>query len=173
MYIHVHLLQYKPDGFTEFDNLVHMNASNSRLPMGESMYTCTYTCTYYSGCNVTVCNMSFSAEAFKTFPALEQLDLLVCGITDISLSDKDFTKLQVSLCTSMHVRHHIHVHMYLISVVYTCTCTCTCTHLAIVCVYVQFLDLSYNCVSEMAVLTLGTLPRLTELHLTGDYNTAS
>ena len=67
---------------------------------------------------MTVCNMSFSAEAFKTFPALEQLDLLVCGITDISLSDKDFTKLQVSLCTSIHVRH---IHMYLISVVHVYT----------------------------------------------------
>ena len=45
----------------------------------------------------------FCAEAFKTFPALEQLELLVCGITDISLSDKDFTKLQVSLCTCIYI----------------------------------------------------------------------
>ena len=40
---------------------------------------------------------------------------------------------------------------------------CLCSILA------QFLDLSYNSVSEMAVLTLGNLPLLRELHLTGHY----
>ena len=44
-------LQYKPDGFIEFDNLVHMNASDSRLPMGENI-KCVRVYTFYSGCTM-------------------------------------------------------------------------------------------------------------------------
>ena len=45
-------------------------------------------------------------------------------------------------------------------------CTCTCFKPVMI-LYLQVLDLSYNCISEMALLSLGTLPLLTELHLTG------
>ena len=40
----------------------------------------------------TVC---FYAEAFKTFPVLEQLELCMCGVSDISVHHTDFTRLQV------------------------------------------------------------------------------
>ena len=38
------------------------------------------------------------------FPALEQLELLVCGISDISLDYTTFTRLQVNA----------HVHVYIV-----------------------------------------------------------
>ena len=37
------------------------------------------------------------AEAFKTFPVLEQLELCMCGIGNISVNHTDFASLQVSL----------------------------------------------------------------------------
>lgn len=48
---------------------------------------------------------SFCAEAFKTFPVLEELELLTCGITDISLNMNDFNKLQVSKEVYMHIQY--------------------------------------------------------------------
>ncbi|CAI8026257.1 X-ray radiation resistance-associated protein 1 [Geodia barretti] len=93
----VHQKSYRAEDFAAFDSLVLMNASDSALPM----------------------------EAFKTFPVLEQLELCMCGVSDISIDHTDFTRLQC-------------------------------------------LDLSYNAVSGQAMLALGTLPRLRELHLTGN-----
>ena len=111
------------------------------------MYTCTYTqCTcilYIHNVHTQcTCDTSFCAEAFKSFPALEQLELLVCGITDISISNKDFTKLQVSLCIYTNV-----CHVYFISV-YTCTCTCA------KCIYNDY----RTCKSSV----LGFIPQLCE-----------
>jgi hypothetical protein len=93
----VHQKSYRAEDFAAFDGLVHMNASDSALPI----------------------------EAFKTFPVLEQLELCMCGVSDISVNHTDFTRLQC-------------------------------------------LDLSYNAVSGRAMLALGALPRLRELHLTGN-----
>lgn len=64
-------------------------------------------------------------DAFKAFPLLHDLELSLNGITDVHLSQKDFSRLQK-------------------------------------------LDLSYNSVSSLAMLALGELPLLKELHLTGN-----
>ncbi len=66
------------------------------------------------------------AEAFHAFPVLEELELSLNVIVDISL--------EPGYLASLHG-----------------------------------LDLSYNYLSEEALLALGTLPLLKELHLTGQY----
>eukprot|EP00731_Ephydatia_muelleri_P018176 Em0011g216a len=81
---------------SSFDNVVYINASENRLLL----------------------------EAFKSLPLLQELELALNGITDIHVSQKDFSRLQK-------------------------------------------LDLSYNSVSTLAMLSLGELPLLRELHLTG------
>ncbi len=65
-------------------------------------------------------------EAFRTFPALQSLELSLNSIIDVG--PRDLTDFQ-----------HLH-----------------------------FLDLSFNNLSGGALLRLGTLPALKELHLTGN-----
>ena len=87
-------LQYRAEDFAEFDSLVHMNASDSALPFGEIHFPQLLPSSSMN--SVLPQCIILCAEAFKTFPVLEQLELCTCSISDISVDHTDFSKLQAS-----------------------------------------------------------------------------
>ena len=50
-------------------------------------------------------NWVLCTEAFKTFPVLQHLELMMCGMTDTSLHHSDFARLQV-VHTESYTKNH-------------------------------------------------------------------